>query len=93
MGYANIKTLNGGEPDRRWNFAGDNLAGANLAGANLAGANLAGANLTGANLTGANLAGATLTGTNLSGVIWGRTTCPDGTVSDKDDGTCVNSLG
>ena len=75
------------------NFAGANLAGANLAGANLAGANLAGANLTGANLTGANLAGATLTGTNLSGVIWGRTTCPDGTVSDKDDGTCVNSLG
>jgi DNA-binding beta-propeller fold protein YncE len=89
------------------NLHGGNLAGANLSGANLSGANLSGANLTnanvtnatlsranlrGANLTGANLTGANLSGANLSGVIWSNTTCPDGTNSDADGGTCVGHL-
>ena len=40
--------------------------------------------LMGANLTGANLVFATVTG-----VVWGNTTCPDGSNSDTNGGTCV----
>ena len=58
----------------------------------LVGANLKGANLSGANLSGANLSGANLTGANLSDVTWGNTTCPDGTNSDNDGGTCLGHL-
>jgi uncharacterized protein YjbI with pentapeptide repeats len=61
--------------------------GADLTGANLHGANLTNADLTGANLTGANLQGATLTN-----VIWDDTTCPDGTNSNDNGGTCVLNL-
>ena len=55
-------------------------------------ANLTGANLKGANLTGANLTRATLTGANLSGVTWSNTTCPDGTNSNNNGGTCLGHL-
>jgi hypothetical protein len=88
-------------------LVGANLSGANLSGANLNGANLSGANLTGANLTGANLAGANLSSANLSGAvltnakttsanftkaIWSNSTCPDGTNSNNDGGTCGGHL-
>jgi streptogramin lyase len=78
------------------NLRGSNLQGADLAGANftnadLAGANLHGANLTGANLTGANLKGANLHGATVTGAVWSNTTCPDGSNSDDDGGTCVNN--
>jgi YVTN family beta-propeller protein len=78
-------------------LAGANLKGANLkdailVGANLAGANLQGANLIGADLTGANLTGANLKGANLKGVVWSNTTCPDGTNSTADGGTCIGHL-
>jgi streptogramin lyase len=63
------------------------LDGANLEGANLHGADLSGADLSRADLTGANLHGATLTGAK-----WSNTTCPDGTNSDNDGGTCANNL-
>jgi virginiamycin B lyase len=63
------------------------LDGANLQGSNLHGADLMGADLSRADLTGANLHGATLTG-----VKWSNTTCPDGTDSDNDGGTCANDL-
>jgi hypothetical protein len=80
------------------NFFGAYLAGATLAGANLSQANLAAAVLTGANLTGANLAFATLRGAKLAaatltGVTWSSTTCPDGTNSNSDGGTCSGHLG
>ena len=71
-----------GEPERR------EPPRRTLTGANLTGANLTGANLNGANLTGANLTGANLTGANLNGVTWSHTTCPDGTSSDDDGGSC-----
>jgi hypothetical protein len=71
---------------------GANLKGATLTGANLSGANLKGANLSGANLSGANLSGAILKGANLSGVVWSNTTCPDGTNSNNDQGTCLKDL-
>jgi uncharacterized protein YjbI with pentapeptide repeats len=74
------------------NLAGANLNRAILKSANLEDANLAGANLNRANLSAAKLTGANLTGANLTGVIWGDTTCPDGTNSDADGGTCLLHL-
>jgi streptogramin lyase len=73
------------------NLHGAHLTGAHLTGAHLTGANLHGADLTGANLTGANLRGANLHGATATGVVWSNTTCPDGTNSDNDGGTCVNN--
>ena len=79
------------------NLAGAHLTGANLKGAQLNGADLTsadlrGANLTGANLTGANLYGAVTTGAAFKQAIWGNTTCPDGTNSDDDGGSCAGHL-
>lgn len=65
------------------------LSGANLTQANLASAVLRNANLTNANLASATLRGADLTGATLIGVTWSKTTCPDGTTSDADGGTCA----
>jgi hypothetical protein len=70
------------------NLAGANLNNADLSDALLNGANLSGANLHGANLTGANLTGADLSGANLNGATWSHSTCPDGTSSDDDGGSC-----
>jgi streptogramin lyase len=73
-----------------------NLSGAQLQNyaqlqyANLEGANLRGADLTGANLTGANLTDANLHHATLTGAVWSNTTCPDGTNSDGNGGTCEN---
>ncbi len=88
-------------------FAGADLAGANLSNANLSsvdftdtdlsGADLTGANgsfanLSGSNLTGATLSGAVLVDANLTADLWSNTTCPDGTNSNEDGGTCINDL-
>jgi uncharacterized protein YjbI with pentapeptide repeats len=56
---------------------------------NLTGADLVGADLAGAFLGFANLSGAALYGANVTGVAWIATTCPDGTNSDSDGGTCI----
>ena len=69
-----------------------NLQRTDLTGATFVNADLTGANLLGANLTGASLAGATLDGANVHGVTWSNTTCPDGTNSNSDSGTCVGHL-
>ena len=74
------------------NLSGANLSGANLNGVNLSGVNLRGANLRGANLSNANLRGANLRGANLNKVTWSKTTCPDGTDSNADGGTCIRHL-
>jgi len=71
---------------------GADLSGADLAGLYMANANLSGADLAGVDLTGADLIAADLTNANLSGVIWSNTTCPDGSNSNNDGGTCVNDL-
>jgi hypothetical protein len=74
-------------------FTGANLSGANLSNSNLKGANFSGVNLSGANLSSANLMGATgLRTATLTGVIWSKTACPDGTLSNSDGGTCVGHL-
>lgn len=76
------------------------LANANLSGAYLAfaymplvymsGANLTNANLLNADLSTAYLGGATTSGWNTTGVIWGNTTCPNGTIAGSLTGpsTC-----
>jgi uncharacterized protein YjbI with pentapeptide repeats len=70
-----------------------NLNGTNLTDANLSGANLSGANLNDANVTGGNLSGASVTvDTNFNRATWRHTTCPDGTSSDNDGGTCLGHL-
>ncbi len=74
------------------NLAGANLTSADLAQANLQHANLAGAELTKANLSGANLTGATTNGADFTSVTFSQTTCPDGTVSNADGGTCIAHL-
>jgi uncharacterized protein YjbI with pentapeptide repeats len=65
--------------------------GANLTNAVLTGANLNNADLAGANLTGANLENANIGGANFTSAIWANTTCPDGTKSNSDGGTCANN--
>ena len=84
---------------------GAHLYMARMTNANFSGANLTDANLVGASLGGCDLTGAILIGTDLSnaqdgdsatwdGVIWGNTTCPDGSNSDDENnaGTCVNNM-
>lgn len=77
-----------------------NLTGADFAGATLTGANFSNSNLKDADLTGSNLGGANLTNVNLIGatgmktalltnVVWSKTTCPDGSSSNADGGTCA----
>jgi hypothetical protein len=70
-----------------------NLAAANATGANFSGAYLANADLSFANLSQANLRGAVLTNANLAEAKWSQTTCPDGTVSGNNAGTCAGHLG
>ncbi len=71
---------------------GANLIDANLSSDVLSQADLGGANLMGANMSGADLSGAILKGANLNDVTWSKTTCPDGTNSDNDGGTCIGHL-
>ncbi|MGA8724989.1 MAG: pentapeptide repeat-containing protein, partial [Acidimicrobiales bacterium] len=87
-------------PDVNLSFA--NLSGLDLADVDLAGATLSSANLNFTDLDGANLSsayldyadldGASLSGAQVGGIYWFHTTCPDGTSSDSDGGTCVNDL-
>lgn len=67
------------------------LQSANLTGANLNGAIIGGFRpLSATNLTRANLHGATVTGVDpLLDAVYNDTTCPDGTNSDSDGGTCL----
>jgi Fibronectin type III domain/Pentapeptide repeats (8 copies) len=89
------------------NFTNAHMVSTTLVGADLTGGYLIDSNLTGADLTDAVLAAATVTGADLTnadltgsslgsahsvgGDIWANTTCPDGTNSDGDGGTCVNN--
>ena len=71
---------------------GSDMAGDNLTNATLQDAKLQGSNLSGSNLTNTNLRHAQLAGANVHGVTWSNTTCPDGTNSSQDGGTCVGHL-
>ncbi len=76
-------------------FEDANLTDADFSGDNLDGSNLTGADLSGTEFVDANLENATLLGTtgdattDVTGVTWLDTTCPDGTNSNYDGGTCL----
>jgi MBG domain (YGX type)/Pentapeptide repeats (8 copies)/Fibronectin type III domain/Bacterial Ig domain len=94
LGGANLKLANlSGSGLDHANLKGAILSGADLSNANLAYASLKGANLAGATLTNVDLTGADLTGANLTGVVWSNATCPDGSNSTNDGGTCIGHLG
>jgi hypothetical protein len=67
-------------------------SGASLTNAQFVGANPTDANLSSSNLTEASLQYATATGDNVASATWSNTTCPDGTNSGGDGGTCANDL-
>lgn len=73
-------------------LSGANLNYANLNAAELSGADLNGASLVRADLAFADLTGATLTGAVLDEALWRNTTCPDGTNSDANGGTCLGHV-
>lgn len=62
-------------------------------GADLEGCDFAHAFLENAVLESANLDDANLFDADLGGVTWSDTTCPDGTNSNDEGGTCDNDLG
>jgi hypothetical protein len=68
------------------------LRDARLTGADLRDANLVGVDLTGTDLTGTNLRGADMRSAVITHVTWSHTTCPDGTSSDDDGGSCKGHL-
>jgi uncharacterized protein YjbI with pentapeptide repeats len=70
---------------RRIDFTGTVLRAASFVDADLRGAQLAGVDFTNANLTGADWRRAT----GLDSAIFSNTTCPDGTNSDANGGTCI----
>lgn len=77
---------------RRANFAGAPLSQSILRDADLRDADLSRSNFQMTDLTNANLTGADLTNAITRGAIWKNTTCPDGTNSDANGGTCVGTL-
>jgi uncharacterized protein YjbI with pentapeptide repeats/DNA-binding CsgD family transcriptional regulator len=93
-------TLRGGMGNSA-SFAGSDLTGAELYGGTFGSTDFRGANLTRAdlgqtvvqraNFTNANLRDADLTHSIIRDAIWGNTTCPDGTNSDANGGTCLGT--
>jgi uncharacterized protein YjbI with pentapeptide repeats len=76
-----------------FDLSGSNLIGANFTGANLVKSFLGSTQLSGANFTNADLNCANNMSTaNVSNAIWSNTTCPDGTNSNNNGGTCVGTL-
>jgi uncharacterized protein YjbI with pentapeptide repeats len=65
------------------------LAATSMIGANLNGAKISGNTLNSADLTGANLNKAQISFPALHDAFYSNTTCPDGSNSDNDGGTCV----
>ena len=77
----------------RVDFVRADLRGASLAHSYFLDADFGHASLAGADFTGATLTGASFEhASGLSTVIWSETTCPDGTISDDNGGTCLGHL-
>ena len=74
-------------------FDSGSVAGTTFQGDSLVGADFSSSNVSGTDFTNADLTGASFTGDDTSGVIWSNTTCPDGTNSSTDGGTCAADLG
>jgi len=103
LGLANLSGADLSGADLSGTVLNDaDLSGANLSGANLTGAMLGVVDLSDANLSGAildhvwladsDLTGANLSDADLTEVRWVNITCPDGTNSDNNGGTCVGHL-
>ena len=73
-------------------FTNATATSTNFSAAYLAGAVFSGANLMNAQFASANLLGARFDGANLKNVRWTSATCPDGTNSDDNKGTCIGHL-
>jgi uncharacterized protein YjbI with pentapeptide repeats len=71
---------------------GADLTDTNISNSVLVGTGLVGATLDGTTFTADDLSQASIYVTSLSNVTWIDTTCPDGTNSDSDGGTCVGHL-
>ncbi|HET8658653.1 MAG TPA: pentapeptide repeat-containing protein [Micromonosporaceae bacterium] len=71
---------------------GADLRNSRLVDAFLRDADLRNARLDNADLTRADLTGADLSGASIAGVVWRDTTCPDGTNSDTNGGSCAGHL-
>ncbi len=89
LAYADLRFAN----LTRANLTDADLTNTDLTLANLTDADLTRADLARADLDETNLTRANLTDANLTGVTWHNTTCPDGTYSDRDGGTCSGHLG
>ncbi len=86
---ANLSHANLGDA----NLLGTNLSKTNLTGADLSNANATAAALGQSNLTDADLTDADLTNAGVGQIHWDNTTCPDGTNSDANGGTCCGHFG
>jgi uncharacterized protein YjbI with pentapeptide repeats len=73
-------------------FTNATATSTNFSAAYLAGAVFSGTNLMNAQFASANLLGARFDGANLKNVRWTSATCPDGTNSDNNRGTCIGHL-
>lgn len=74
------------------NFTGANLTNARLPRANLDEANFTNADLRGAYFYELAIVGGIISWASYTDVIWANTTCPDGTNSDANGGTCADNL-
>ena len=68
------------------------ISNSDLTYSNLRYSQLFGADLTDSDFSNAILTEADLRNTTLTGVIWSNTTCPDGTNSNDNGGTCENNI-
>jgi uncharacterized protein YjbI with pentapeptide repeats len=89
---ARLTRTDASDPGLQTSFRRADLTGADLSDADFSGATFERANLTGANLAEAVLTSARFRRAILSRVIWSNTTCPDGTNSDTNGGTCIGHL-
>lgn len=74
------------------NFSSSNLTDVDFSGNVSTDTNFTNANLTNVDFTDTDLTGSTFTGTTRTGVEWNNTTCPDGTNSNSNSGTCEGHL-
>lgn len=74
------------------NFTDAYLAESTFIKVNLSNVNFTNAILDSVNFTNANLKGANFSGASLNEVVWGSTTCPDGSNSNDHSNTCVGHL-
>lgn len=75
------------------NLTNVDLVGGTIGASSMVDTNLTDGNLTDAELVGDNMTGADFAGATLAGVDWANSTCPDGTSSSSDGGTCAGNLG